>query len=350
MGMIKLPKESILYYKDNVDEIFETGFLSEGKWNSKLGEFIKEMTGAKMVVPTSSNGSGMVALLSLYRYYKGRKKVLIQSNTMYGVKTMVPAGGCELAGFINSRLESLMPGVEDVKNAISKFSVSQKKELIILLSHIGGIINPEIKEIAEICKNEGIILLEDCAHSFGSTLYGHHSGLFGDAGVYSFYATKAIPVGEGGAIVTNDEEIGQMVFDFSIYDRFKQKLEIGFNNRVSEPQALLAYSVVKEWKQIINNKTEIAKKYIEICDKLNINFISQNNNGQSGNYYKFTIINKEFTMNDFLPRLKTKTSPVYDYSIGVNNELANHHYCLPIWYGQDDEITDKVINELISCF
>jgi dTDP-4-amino-4,6-dideoxygalactose transaminase len=51
-------------------------------------------------------------------------------------------------------------------------------------------------------------------------LYSKHSGLFGDAGVYSFYATKAIPAGEGGIVVTNDNEIGDMVASYSIYDRF----------------------------------------------------------------------------------------------------------------------------------
>ena len=69
--------------------------------------------------------------------------------------------------------------------------------------------------------------MEDCAHSFGSTLNGKHSGLFGDAGVYSFYATKAIPVGEGGIVVTNDAKIGEMIIDFSIYDRFDQKVKNG---------------------------------------------------------------------------------------------------------------------------
>jgi len=350
MGMIKLPERSIQTFKENIDEIFRSGFLAEGKWNKELANFVCKMTKAKRAIPTSSNGSGIVSLLNIYNYYKKRNRVLIQSNTMYGVKTMVPAGGCKLDGFINSRLESLMPGLSDVKNAISKYSDIEKAELIILLSHIGGIVNPEIEEIAALCKEENIILIEDCAHSFGATLNGKHSGLFGNAGVYSFYSTKAIPAGEGGVIVTNDEEIGKMVFDFSIYDRFNQKLEIGFNNRVSEPQALLAYSVVKEWKEIIANKVIIANKYIKVCQELNINYISQNENGQKGNYYKFTIYHPTIPVSKRFPFLKTKTSPVYDYSLGVNNPLADYHACLPIWYGQEKEVTDRVIDELKKSF
>lgn len=344
--MIKLPAKSIQFYKENIDEIFDSGFLAEGKWNNELSQFIQKMTGAKKAVPTSSNGSGIVALLNIYNYYFKRYRVLIQSNTMYGVKTMVPSGGCKLDGFINCRIETLMPSLEDVTNAISKYSQKEKEELIILLSHLGGIVNPDIQEIANLCKQENIVLIEDCAHSFGATLNGIHTGLFGNAGVYSFYSTKAIPAGEGGVIITNNDKIGQMAADYSIYDRFNQKLEIGFNNRISEPQALLAYSVVKEWKEIVSNKVIMAQKYIKVCNELGIKYISQNENGQEGNYYKFVLYNAEINASEYFAKIKSKTSPIYDYSIGVNNLLKDKHICLPIWYGQEDLITNQVLREL----
>lgn len=346
MGMIKLPKKSINFYKENIDEIFDSGMLAEGKWNKQLSSFVKDLASSKYAVPTSSNGSGLICLLQLYNYYYKRKNVLIQSNTMYGVKVMVPAGSCKLSGFISCRLETLMPSIGDVKRSVQNFSTKDKAELIIMLSHIGGIINPDMQEIADFCKAENIILIEDCAHSFGTSLNGKSSGLFGDAGVYSFYSTKAIPAGEGGIIVTNDDEIGQMSADYSIYDRFNQKLEIGFNNRISEPQALLSYSVVKEWQNILDNKVSIAEKYMNVCKELGLKYIPQNEDGQIGNYYKFIIYDANTPAAMYLPKLKTKTSPVYDYSIGVKNPLADYHTCLPIWYGQEEEITFKVIEEL----
>jgi dTDP-4-amino-4,6-dideoxygalactose transaminase len=350
MGMIKLPKRSVDFFKDHIDEIFESGILAEGPWNKRLSEYIMKMTGAVKSVPTNSNGAGIIALLLIYRHYFSRDHVMIQSNTMCGVRTMVPSSGCNLAGFIPCQLQTLMPGIMDVKKAIKKFSAEEKKRMIILLSHIGGIINPDIEQIADLCKEEKIVLIEDCAHSFGATLKGRHSGLFGEAGVYSFYSTKAIPAGEGGMIVTKDEETGSLCSDFSIYDRFKQKMEIGFNNRISEPQALLAYSVVREWETILKNKQEIAKKYIPTCNHLGIKFISQDGPDRTGNYYKFTIYNEEKKISEYLPLLKTKTSPVYDYAIGVPNPLANYHACLPIWFGQEESVTDRVISELQSCF
>ena len=346
MGMIQIPKQSIEYFKKHQDIIFESGVLAEGPWNYKLSEYVKTLTGATNALPTNSNGSGMVALLSVYRYIHNRRIVMIQSNTMYGVKAMVTAAGCSLKGFIQSQLETLMPSLGDVKNAIVPLSRGEKDSLVILLSHIGGIINPEIEAIAALCKKENIILLEDCAHSFSATLNGKHSGLFGNAGVYSFYATKAIPVGEGGVVVTNDNSLGNIIEKYSIYDRFDQIQEIGNNIRISEVQALLTYSIVKEWKTIINNKQVIAALYITACEEAGIDFIDQSSNGQLGNYYKFVIYNKKKTIQIALPQLSKTTSPVYDYSIGTTNNVANYHACLPIWYGQDMKNTLEVIEEL----
>tara|TARA_Y100001980_G_C14555104_1_gene342955 strand:- start:4292 stop:5341 length:1050 start_codon:yes stop_codon:yes gene_type:complete len=346
MGLIKLPEESIQYFKDHVDEIFSSGNLAEGYWNRKLSKYVSILTKSRFCLPTSSNGTGLVSLLSLYRHFFNRNHVMIQSNTMYGVKAMVPASGCELSGYVNCQLETLMPSINDFQIALNPLTKKEKNNLIILLSHIGGIINPDILAIAELCRKEGIILLEDCAHSFGATFNGQHSGLFGDAGVYSFYATKAIPAGEGGLVVTDDETIGQMIEQFAIYDRFDQKLGIGNNIRVSELQALFTYSIIRNWQEIVNEKTKIATEYIKVCQKNKINYISQSEGGHSGNYYKFIIYSLKKPIKEAFIKLKTTTSPVYDYEIGFPNPLKDHHACLPIWYRLEQDVVKKVINEL----
>ena len=64
------------------------------------------------------------------------------------------------------------------------------------------------------------------------------------------------------------------------------------------------------------------------------------------NYYKFIIYTPGILIEKALPSLKTKTSPVYDYEIGMTNTVAPYHACFPIWYGQNMDIVDKVIQEL----
>ncbi len=347
MNTIKLPKNSIDYFKSNQDKIFESGNLAEGPWNEKLSKEIESIANSKKAICVNSNGSGLVALLLIYKEYYGRSEVMIQSNTMYGVKTITKTAGYKLANIIDCQIETLMPSFEDIKKSINNYKGDIKK-LVILLSDIGGIINPDILKIAKICKDKNIILIEDSAHTFGSTLNGKFAGTFGDAGVYSYYSTKAIFAGEGGIVVTNNEEVGNLMKNFIAYDRFNRKMQIGCNIRLPELQALMIFSVVKEHKAIIKNKFKIAEKYIKVCDSLNIKYINQNVNKMNGNYYKFTIISKDKNVSDFLGNVKTTTSKVYDYALGNSKEIPKKHLCLPIWFDLEEKISDQVVNELKS--
>ena len=83
----------------------------------------------------------------------------------------------------------LVPTLGMVRTEVEISSASHGK-LIVLLSHIGGIINPWMEEITKYCDERNIMVLEDCAHSYGATLNKKHSGTFGTAGVYSFTALK----------------------------------------------------------------------------------------------------------------------------------------------------------------
>ena len=345
MGTIKLPNNSVEFFKNNQNKIFESGNLAEGPWNEQLSEKIKSICNVKNTICVNSNGSGLVALLLIYKEYYGRTNVMIQSNTMYGVKTMTKTAGYNLVDFIDCSLETLMPTFEDLKKAVSNYK-GKITQLVILLSDIGGIINPDIEKISKFCKEKNIILLEDAAHSFGSTLNNKFSGTFGDAGVYSYYSTKAIFAGEGGIVVTNDNNLGNLMKDFIAYDRFKRKLEIGFNIRLPELQALMIYSVVKEYKEIIKNKSKIAKKYTDACNSFKLKYIDQSASSNQGNYYKFTIISPDKAISDLLPKLKTTTSKVYDYSLGNSKEIPLKHLCLPIWYRLEDKISDKAVQEI----
>ena len=206
MGLIKLSKKSVAFFKDNQDKIFKTGKLAEGPWNDQLSKKIKKIANVKNAIPVNSNGSGLVALLLIYKEYYGRSNIMIQSNTMYGVKTMTKTAGYNLVDIIDCRIETLMPSYNDLKKALANYKEETSK-LLIMLSDIGGIINPDIQKISKLCKEKNIILIEDCAHSFGSILNNKFAGTFGNAGVYSYYSTKTIFAGEGGLVVTNDDNI-----------------------------------------------------------------------------------------------------------------------------------------------
>lgn len=343
--MIKLPQPAISKFEKNYSEIFQTGNLAEGKWNLELAEFFKNYTRARYAMPFSSNGSGLLAILMLLKEHRGYKKIFIQSNTMYGVKTIASSSGLEFVGSVPCSVPQLMPSALQVSTFLDTLSNTQ--ECVFLMTHIGGIVNPEINEISLICNERGVALVEDCAHSLGATLNGKHTGLFGVAGVYSLYATKAIAAGEGGIAVTNDPSLGKLIEKFQIYDRFDQKERIGVNFRISELQALFSLCICELSESIINNKALIADRYIAACKKVGIEYVDPYQNGQRGNHYKFSIIAKadisEFTS------IKNRTSPVYDYTLGTDPySVHSKHICLPIWYELEENIIQETVEQILN--
>jgi len=65
--MIKLPQGSVSFFKENLDDIFNSGNLAEGKWNKEISTFINSHCNVSCSVPTSSNGSGLVALMMIIK-------------------------------------------------------------------------------------------------------------------------------------------------------------------------------------------------------------------------------------------------------------------------------------------
>jgi perosamine synthetase len=345
MGMIKLPEKSIEYFKEYYNELLASGALAEGKWNEQVATWACEYTRAPHALAVNSNGSGIFTILNLLKQYRSKKKIFLQSNTMYGVKTMAISSGLELIGYVDCNLDYLMPTFEQVANFISNLETPE--ECVFLITHIGGWVNPDIEEIARLCQEKGVALIEDCAHSLGSMLNGKHTGLFGDAGVYSLYATKTIPVGEGGILITKDKELFEMAHKFVMYDRFDQKLNVGVNLRMSEINALLTYAVLRETDNIIQNKYRIAVKYIETCNKYGWEYIDPESGGQKSNLYKFILLSRSANPEKEFAQISKRTSPVYDYALGEDpHSFRTRHICLPIWYMLEDDIIANVLSEL----
>ncbi|MEX0315398.1 MAG: DegT/DnrJ/EryC1/StrS family aminotransferase [Allomuricauda sp.] len=346
--MIKLPDEAVEFFTVNYPNIFAEGALAEGEWLKKTSEWCKSYSGAGYSEVFNSNGSGIFAILSILKRFRGKTDYFIQSNTMYGVKTMSEAAGLTFVGAVPCELSSLMPTASTVEAFIN--TIPNPRHSVFILTHIGGWVNPEIEDIVKVCNAAGVALIEDCAHSLGATLNNKHTGTFGLAGVYSLYATKAVPAGEGGVLITDDEELGDLLSRFIMYDRFRQEMNIGVNMRMSELNALLAYSVIRHTDAIIDNKKTIAKRYEAVCERKGIVYLKPELDGQRSNLYKFIILDDtDQGCSRFRP-ITNRTSPVYDYTLGADPQnIIKNHICLPIWYKLEEDIVAKTVEQIALC-
>ena len=127
-----------------------------------------------------------------------------------------------------------------------------------------------IKEIAEICDEFGIFLIEDAAESLGSFVGSKHTGTYGKLSAFSFNGNKIITTGGGGMIVTNDPELAAKAKHITTtakiphsYDFFHD--EIGYNYRLPNLNAALGCAQMEKLEAILAIKAEVADQYRKFC-------------------------------------------------------------------------------------
>ena len=320
------------------EQIFNSNFWSEGKmqrtFEEKFGEYVK--LGARAV---SSGGAGLLAILEDVDVHG--KDVIVPANTFWADARAVQLAGGNVI-FADCNKEDLCLSLEDLKKKVT----ANTKAVIVV--HIGGHLAFEIEKIAQYCEEKGIALIEDCAHVHGGWWKGKTGGHYGLAGAYSFYATKTMPLGDGGMVVSKNQDLlkwiekyrnyGKEVIDGHVY----YKLPDGFNFRINEFTAALGIVQMERLPQILAWKRELAQKYDQIFE----NRVRLPEGMESG-YYKYIV---------FDTPLSQETGQVFgpgdlgDVIAGVEANVPNshwvveHHKCAPIYLGY--EYAEKSADEL----
>lgn len=96
----------------------------------------------------------------------------------------------------------------DPEDMVRKIS---RRTKVAIMVPMGGVMG-QVRKVSEICKKENVLLLEDCAQSVGASQFGEMAGSFGDMAMFSFQINKNITAGEGGAVVTNSEDLFKKAF------------------------------------------------------------------------------------------------------------------------------------------
>jgi dTDP-4-amino-4,6-dideoxygalactose transaminase len=252
---------------------------------------------------------------------RGGETVLLPSNTfMATALAVLHAGG--KPEFVDCNREDLCMSFEDFER-----KVAEHKPKAAVLVHIGGHIAFDSHRIAELCRAEGIFLIEDCAHAHGASWNGERPGSFGDAGVYSFYATKTVSTGEGGVLVTKHDDLVEHAKLFRNYGKPDHEVA-GLNFRMSEFTAAIALVQTERLDEIVAWKNEVARTELDPLHPGRL----QLPDGMTSGLYKYVTFDE----------IERSTGKVYDqpchrimgHSVELPNSdwVASHHWCVPLYY------------------
>ncbi|MGH9305586.1 MAG: DegT/DnrJ/EryC1/StrS family aminotransferase [Acidimicrobiales bacterium] len=181
-------------------DILSSGALTLGPWTARFEAEFASAHQARHAVATSSGTAALEIILRSLNL--GGADVIVPANTFVATATAVErAGGRPVLADVDA--DTLALSCATIEAALGAAPTAAA----VVTVHIGGSISPELPAIARMCEQRGLILIEDAAHAHGSTLGGRPAGSWSKAAAFSFYPTKVITSGEGGMILTADDQI-----------------------------------------------------------------------------------------------------------------------------------------------
>ena len=300
------------------DSILRGQQWSEGEWTRRF----EEAWGAWNGLPAVAFGGWTGGALAALEYAGARgETVLCPSNTFMATPLAAVRAGARVE-FVDCNRDDLCMSFEDFER-----KVAEHRPRAALLVHIGGHVAFDSERIAELCRSEGIFLIEDCAHSHGAAWDGRRPGTYGDAGVYSFYATKTVSTGEGGALVSRHDDLLDFARAFRNYGKPDYAVD-GLNFRMNEFTAALATVQTERLDEIVAWKNEVARERLDPVYERRL----QLPDGMTSGLYKYVV---------FEP-IERSPGKVYDdpchrimgHAVDLPNTdwVAEHHWCVPLYY------------------
>ena len=251
---------------NSVNKVLKNGWISSDgpevkKFESEFSKFI----GRKYSVTVSSGTAALeIAIKALG--IKKNDEVLIPNFTIISNALAVVKQQAKPV-LVDCNLENWNIDINQLENKINK------KTKAIIVTHIYSFAN-DMDKILKICRKNRIFVIEDAAEVIGLKYKNKKCGSFGDISTFSFYANKQITTGEGGMISVNKFDLYNKCKSlrnlcFGKLNRFNHE-DIGWNYRMTNIQAALGLSQIKNINKIVKKKIMIGRQYYKNL-KLNNN-------------------------------------------------------------------------------
>jgi perosamine synthetase len=359
---ILFPPEDRVAILERIDDALASGQLTLGPIGAELEAAFAARHDTRHAVAVSSGTAALEIILRAIGV--AGREVVVPANTFFATAAAAVHAGARL------RLVDCDPRTMSIDPADLEACIGPETAAVVIV-HIGGLITPAIDEIAGMCAAAGVDLVEDAAHAHGSAHDGRSAGTFGRAASFSFYPTKVIAGGEGGMIVTNDDDIAEEARVYrdqgkgSFHANFHTRM--GANWRMSEPHAAIVQSQLHRLDEFIERRQVLAARYDAALASLDLDTLAIPESASS-NFYKYVA---------FLPegvdRTLFKQHLRSEFDIGLSGEvydtplhhqpifselddralpgaewLCARHICLPLYPALSEADVDYVVESLAT--
>lgn len=258
--------------KEAIVKPLETGWVVQGPNVAKFQNMFADFTGSKYAHAASNCTTALHLGLEAMGITKG-DKVIVPSFTYVASANAVEYTGAEVV-FCDIDLKTFNIDETKLEEIIKKDSSIKG---IMPVNLFGLCAN--MPYIMELAKKYNLKVIEDSACGFDGWIGDKHSGTFGDCGCFSFHPRKSICTGEGGMLITDDEDIANKVSQLKDHGASKSDLQRhkekggsllpdftmrGYNYRMTDMQGALGVCQMDRKEYIMNGRREVASKYDEV--------------------------------------------------------------------------------------
>lgn len=343
--------------KKYLEECIDTTFVSSvGKFVDRFEEDMAKYTGAKRAVVCVSGTNALHMSLMLSGVERD-DEVLTQALTFIATCNALSYIGAHPV-FIDVDRSTMGLSPDAVKQWLVKNveirngecfnkNTGRRVKACVPMHTFGHPVR--IEELAAVCEEYHIELVEDAAESIGSRYKGKHTGTFGKVGAISFNGNKTITTGGGGMMLFNDEELGAYAKHITTQAKIPHRWEfrhdhIGYNYRMPNINAALGCAQLENLDRYIASKRETAAAYAEFFKGVDdIEFFVEPENAFSNYWLNVVILKDKEAQLEFLQQTndnKVMTRPIWElmnrlpmFETCENDGLKN-----TIWFA------DRVVN------
>lgn len=354
-----------------VVDVLKSDFLTTGPKIAEFEQTVADYVGAKYAVAISNGTSALHAACFAAGIEPGDEVITTPLTFAASANCVLHCGGTPVFADVDPKTYNIDP--EDIQRKITD------RTKAIIAVHLAG--QPcDMDAIHSIAREHGLIVIEDGAHALGSVYKGKKVGSMSDMTTFSFHPVKPITTGEGGMIVTDNEDFYKKMIlfrshgitrDDSMMTRndgpwFYQQFNLGYNYRITDIQCALGCSQMKKLDRFLARRKEIVARYNEAfadCD--NIITPYQLSDTESG-WHLYIVQVKNCDRRQVFENMREKGIgvnvhyiPVYMHPYyqehGYENvhcanaeEIYSHIISLPLYPGLTSEQQDYVIDTLKS--
>lgn len=298
-----------------LEEVLKSGWLTTAGKTLEFEKKFAEYLGVRFACAVNSCTAALHLGIDALGIKLG-DKVLIPSMTFTATAEVVRYMGAEIIPLdVEYRTNLLTPAI--IESALADHPDAK---LVIVVHYAGQ--SAQIEEIVRICKVRGVKVMEDAAHAFPTKYNEKFIGSFGEVTCFSFYANKTITTGEGGMLVTDDEEIHKRVktmrlhgINRDIWDRFTSKkpsweydvIDAGYKYNMPDLAAAIGLGQLEMAEQLRDERQRAAEFYFKkLADIDSIELPICHGSLNDHAWHLFPIIlkpNAKLTRNEFIDHM-----------------------------------------------